>query len=181
MKFFIVSDIHGSAFYCRKALEAYRREGADRMLLLGDILYHGPRNPLPEEYDPPAVAKMLNAMKKEILCVRGNCDAEVDQMVLDFPVLADYALIAAGTHMIFVTHGHLFNNEQLPPLNDGDVLLHGHTHLSVCEDHGSYVYMNPGSVSLPKQDHPRGCMTFDGNEFLWKTLDGEIYRRHKLS
>ena len=91
------------------------------------------------------------------------------------------ALLAAGSHMIFMTHGHLFNTEQLPPLMDGDILLHGHTHLSVCEDHGSYVYMNPGSVSLPKQDHPRGCMTFDGNEFLWKTLDGEIYRRHKLS
>lgn len=181
MKYFIVSDIHGSAYYCRKALEAYRREGADRMLLLGDILYHGPRNPLPEEYDPQAVTKMLNAMKEEILCVRGNCDAEVDQMVLDFPVLADYALVDAGKHMIFMTHGHLFNNDCLPPLRDGDVLLHGHTHLSVCEEHGSYVYMNPGSVSLPKEDHPHGYMIFEGSEFLWKTLSGETYRRYELS
>lgn len=181
MKYFIVSDIHGSAYYCRKALEAYRREGADRMLLLGDILYHGPRNPLPEEYDPQAVAKMLNAMKEEILCVRGNCDAEVDQMVLDFPVLADYALVDAGKHMIFMTHGHLFHNDCLPPLRDGDVLLHGHTHLSVCEEHGSYVYMNPGSVSLPKEEHPHGYMIFEENAFLWKTLSGETYRRYELS
>lgn len=180
MKYFIASDIHGSAYYCKKTLERYAAEKADRMLILGDILYHGPRNNLPKEYDPKAVATMLNAMKNEIFCVRGNCDAEVDQMVLNFPITADYALIDAGKNVIFATHGHLFNGQSLPPLKKGDVLLHGHTHVPACEEKENYVYMNPGSVSLPKEDSARGYMTFERGEFLWKTLDGDIFMRYKL-
>ena len=178
MKYFIVSDIHGSAYYCRKAIEAAGREQADRILLLGDILYHGPRNDLPRDYDPKAAAKMLNDIRQDLFCVRGNCEAEVDQMVLDFPVMADYALIDAGKRMIFMTHGHIFNTDHVPPHRRGDILLHGHTHVPACEVREDYVYMNPGSVSLPKEGTPRGYMTFDGREFLWKTVDGEVYMNY---
>ena len=146
MKWFIASDIHGSAYYCRKMLERYKAENADRMLLLGDILYHGPRNDLPEGYAPKEVIEMLNAMKDEILCVRGNCEAEVDQMVLKFPVLADYAIIDLWNSIIYATHGHIYNENNLPPMKKGDILLHGHTHVPKCVEHEDYTYMNPGSV-----------------------------------
>ena len=122
MKLMIASDIHGSAYYCRKMLEAYKREDADRLLLLGDILYHGPRNDLPKDYNPKEVIAMLNPMKQELLCVRGNCDTEVDQMVLDFPVMADYALILYGERNLYATHGHIYNENNLPPLKNGDIL-----------------------------------------------------------
>ena len=176
MKWLIASDIHGSAYYCEKLLEAYKREQADKMLLLGDLLYHGPRNDLPEGYAPKKVIELLNAMKTEILCVRGNCEAEVDQMVLEFPVLADYAILDAGKHMIFATHGHVHNNNNLPPIKAGDILLHGHTHVPVCEEYETHIYMNPGSVSIPKENSPHSYMTFDGKVFQWKTLDGEVYK-----
>ena len=114
MKWMIASDIHGSAAYLEKLLEAYKQEKADRMLLLGDLLYHGPRNDLPEGYQPKRVIELLNGMKDDILCVRGNCEAEVDQMVLEFPVMAEYAILTAGTRMIFATHGHIFNEKNLP-------------------------------------------------------------------
>ena len=180
MKLFIASDIHGSALYCGKLIEGYKREKADRMLLLGDILYHGPRNDLPDGYAPKQVIEMLNALKDEIYSVRGNCEAEVDQMVLKFPVMADYFLLPAGQRMIFATHGHIFNIENLPPLKKGDILLCGHTHVSTCEEKDGYVYMNPGSVSLPKEDTPRGYMLFEDDDFIWKTLDGEIYRKYHI-
>lgn len=180
MKFLIASDIHGSAKFCRLLLEAYRKEKADRLVLLGDILYHGPRNDLPEEYAPKLVIDMLNEYKNEIFCVRGNCEAEVDQMVLKFPVLADYALLPCGKRLIFVTHGHVFNKENLPPMKDGDILLHGHTHVAVCEEFGNCLYMNPGSVSIPKESSPRGYLLLEGNTFLWKTLEGEEYMRYVL-
>ena len=150
------------------------------MLLLGDILYHGPRNDLPEGYAPKQVIEMLNANKDEIYSVRGNCEAEVDQMVLKFPVMADYFLLPAGKRMVFATHGHIFNKENLPPLKKGDILLTGHTHVAICEECDGYVYMNPGSVSLPKEDTPRGYIIFEENEFVWKTLEGEIYRKYNI-
>ena len=178
MKWFIASDIHGSAYYCEKLLEAYRKERADKMLLLGDVLYHGPRNDLPEDYAPKKVIAMLNELENEILCVRGNCEAEVDQMVLNFPVLADYAILTVGKKMIFATHGHVYNNNNLPPLHKGDILLHGHTHVPVCEEHETHVYMNPGSVSIPKEDSPHSYMILDGEKFEWKTLDGEVYKEY---
>lgn len=173
MKIMIASDIHGSAGCCRQLLERFREERADRLLLLGDILYHGPRNDLPEEYAPKQVIAMLNEHKDHIYCVRGNCEAEVDQMVLAFPVLADYALLPVGKRMVFVTHGHIFNKENLPPMQKGDILLYGHTHVPVCEESGGFVFMNPGSVSIPKNGTPRGYMILDGTVFEWKTLDGE--------
>ena len=138
MKWMIASDIHGSASWCRRLLEKYAEETADRLILLGDVLYHGPRNDLPDEYAPKKVIEMLNGMSDSILCVRGNCDTEVDQMVLNFPVLADYALLALGERTVYLTHGHIYNENNLPPLREGDILLNGHTHVSKCVDHVAY-------------------------------------------
>lgn len=171
MKLCIASDIHGSAYWCQKLLERYRDEKADRLLLLGDLLYHGPRNDLPREYDPKRVIAMLNPLKNEICCVRGNCEAEVDQMVLDFPVLADYALLLLGERTLFMTHGHHFNAERLPPLKKGDILLHGHTHVRVMEEKEDYILLNPGSVSIPKGDGIAGYMTYENG--LFRALDME--------
>lgn len=171
MKLMIASDIHGSAYYCKKMVEAFEREKADRLLLLGDLLYHGPRNALPKEYDPKAVITMLNALKDQLLCVRGNCDTEVDQMVLEFPILADYCLIELNGHAIFATHGHHYNPQTPPPLKAGDILLNGHTHIPANQDMETYIYMNPGSVSIPKENSACSYMIYDG-KFIWKALDG---------
>lgn len=181
MYYFIASDIHGSAYYCKKLLEAFENEKADKILLLGDILYHGPRNDLPKDYAPKEVIAMLNPLKDKILAVRGNCDTEVDQMVLDFPILADYAILTAGDTLIYATHGHNFNNSNLPPLTNKDLLLHGHTHVPVIEEFDTHTYLNPGSVSIPKENSPHSYMTFDGKTFLWKTLEGEIYKTFELN
>ena len=181
MKWFIASDIHGSACWCRKMLECYKAEKADRMLLLGDILYHGPRNDLPAEYAPKAVIEMLNNIKDEIINVRGNCDTEVDQMVLQFPVLADYAYIADEKATIFATHGHIYNAENMPPLKNGDVLLHGHTHVPACEQHSGITYINPGSVSIPKENSHHGYIIFENRRFIWKDFDSEIHMQFMLS
>lgn len=178
MKLFIASDIHGSAYYCRLMLERYRAEGADRLLLLGDILYHGPRNDLPQEYAPKQVIAMLNEMKNDILCVRGNCDAEVDQMVLQFPVMADYAVLEIDGRTIYATHGHIYNEDNLPPLHKDDILLHGHTHVPKCVKHENYVCMNPGSVSLPKENSHHGYIIHENGKFLWKDILGEIVDKY---
>lgn len=174
MKLMIASDIHGSAYYCEKLLQAYDREGADKLILLGDILYHGPRNDLPKEYNPKKVIELLNNRKNDILCVRGNCDTEVDQMVLEFPILAEYCILYLDNQMIFATHGHKFNMETPPMLKAGDILLNGHTHIPKCQSFGEYIYMNPGSVSIPKENSPNSYMIYE-DKFIWKNLDGEIY------
>ena len=171
MKLMIASDIHGSAYYCKKLLEAYEAEKADKLLLLGDILYHGPRNDLPRDYNPKEVIAMLNPIKHELLCVRGNCDTEVDQMVLEFPILADYCFLELDGQTIFATHGHVHNPKNLPMLKKGDILLNGHTHIPANQNMGDYVYMNPGSVSIPKEGSAHGYMIYDG-KFVWKDLDG---------
>ena len=180
MKWMIASDIHGSAACCRRMLEAFDREQADRLLLLGDLLYHGPRNALPEEYDPPQVIELLNARRERILCVRGNCDTEVDQMVLSFPIMAEYAVLALGKRLLYATHGHRFNRDALPPLCAGDILLYGHTHVPLCEEVSGILCCNPGSVSIPKGDSTFGYMLLDGNMLRWKTLDGETYQSKEL-
>lgn len=180
MKWLIASDIHGSAYWCRKLIEAYKKEKADKLILLGDVLYHGPRNDLPDEYAPKEVIEILNGMKNEILCVRGNCDTEVDQMVLKFPVLADYAVLSLGERMIYMTHGHVYNESNIPPISDGDILLHGHTHVPKCTEHESYVYMNPGSVSIPKENSHHGYMTLQDGTFLWKDFDGNVIGEYKI-
>lgn len=172
MKWMIASDLHGSAYYCRKMLEAFEREGADRLFLLGDLLYHGPRNDLPREYAPKEVIPLLNGKKEKLLFVRGNCDAEVDQMVLEFPVLADYAVLPVGQRLIYATHGHIYHVKNLPPLAPGDVLLHGHTHVPAWTEFGQgNLYLNPGSVSIPKEDSPHSYMTLEGNTMQWKELE----------
>ena len=172
MKWMIASDLHGSAYYCRKMLEAFEREGADRLFLLGDLLYHGPRNDLPREYAPKEIIPLLNGKKEKLLCVRGNCDAEVDQMVLEFPVLADYAVLPVGQRLIYATHGHIYHVKNLPPLAPGDVLLHGHTHVPAWTEFGQgNLYLNPGSVSIPKENSPHSYMTLKGNTMQWKELE----------
>ena len=172
MKWMIASDLHGSAYYCRKMLEAFEREGADRLFLLGDLLYHGPRNDLPREYAPKEVIPLLNGKKEKLLCVRGNCDAEVDQMVLEFPVLAEYAVLPVGQRLIYATHGHIYHVKNLPPLAPGDVLLHGHTHVPAWTEFGQgNLYLNPGSVSIPKENSPHSYMTLEGNTMQWKELE----------
>ncbi len=181
MKFLIASDIHGSAFYCEQLLKAIEKENADRIILLGDILYHGPRNDLPTEYAPKKVIEMLNPLKDKLLCVRGNCDTEVDQMVLSFPILADYAVIPVGKSLIYATHGHKFNPEILPPISKGDILLNGHTHIPKCEKYENFVYMNPGSVSIPKEGSFHSYMTLENGQFLWKNLENnEAYSEYNL-
>lgn len=179
MRWMIASDIHGSAYYCRKMIEAYRREKADKLLLLGDILYHGPRNDLPKDYAPKEVIAMLNEIKEEILCVKGNCESEVDQMVLEFPIMADYCILYLNDRMIFATHGHVHNLEHVPMLKKGDILLHGHTHVPVCRETDRCIYMNPGSISIPKEDSLHSYMILD-EKFEWKDLDGEVYMEKEI-
>ena len=182
MKWMIASDIHGSACYCEALLEAFDRENADRLLLLGDILYHGPRNDLPEGYAPKSVIAMLNARKDRIFCVRGNCDTEVDQMVLEFPILADYCLLTAGNRLIYATHGHNYNLDALPPLQPGDILLHGHTHIPAWNPFGQgNLYLNPGSVSIPKAGSLRGYILLDGTSASWRTLASQEYHHLELA
>ena len=181
MKLLIASDLHGSAYYCRALLDAFRRERADRMVLLGDLLYHGPRNELPEEYDTKAVTALLNDAADKLLCVRGNCDCEVDQMVLDFPILAEYCLLYHKNRVLYVTHGHHACRQDPPPLGPRDILLHGHTHVPSWEDFGQgNLYLNPGSVSIPKENSPRGYLLLTDQEALWKDLAGQVYHRLAL-
>ena len=175
MKWMIASDIHGSAACCEKLLAAFGREQADRLLLLGDLLYHGPRNDLPQGYAPKEVIAQLSGVKEKVFCVRGNCEAEVDQMVLPFPVLADYCLLEQKGRVIFATHGHHYNLENPPLLQPGDVLLHGHTHIPAKDNSLGFWYLNPGSVSIPKENSPHSYMTLEDGQFLWKDLDGAVY------
>lgn len=170
MKIMIASDIHGSAYYCDLLLKAFREEQADRLLLLGDILYHGPRNDLPKDYAPKKVIDMLSEAAGRIFCVRGNCDTEVDQMVLPFPVMADYAVLQAGERLAYATHGHLYHPGHLPPLQPGDLLLFGHTHVPEKLDTGECMCLNTGSVSIPKNGSRHSCMVMDGDVFKWLDL-----------
>ena len=175
MKIMVASDIHGSAYYCQKMTEAYKNSGAQKLLLLGDILYRGPRNDLPKEYAPKKVIEMLNNISDEILCVRGNCDSEVDQMVLKFNIMAEYAIIYDGERMIFATHGHKFNKDNLPSLKKGDILLHGHTHIPVNESIDGITVMNPGSVSIPKENSWHGYMIIENGTYTWYDFDGNSH------
>ena len=180
MRILIASDIHGSAAWCERLVAAFHREEADRLFLLGDILYHGPRNPLPEGYGPKAVASLLGALEGRVCAVRGNCDAEIDEVVLGFPLLAEYALLFVGGRTIFATHGHRYSRETPPPLAPGDLLLHGHTHVPCWDSFGEgNLCLNPGSVSLPKDGSPRGYILLTDTEIVWKELDGTAY--HSLS
>ena len=177
MRLLVASDIHGSANWCSQLLKRFYEEKADKLLLLGDILYHGPRNPLPDEYAPAKVFEMLNGLADKILAVRGNCDSEVDQMVLAFNVSSDYATVNDGTVNLVLSHGHRI----VPPMDSNCVYLTGHTHvpLNVVESEG-YVHLNPGSVSLPKENSPRGYILYENGLFLFKDLDGKVYDQRKI-
>jgi len=180
MKLMIASDIHGSAYYNDLLVERFREEKPDKLLLLGDILYHGPRNDLPAEYVPKRVLASLNELKDRILCVRGNCDGDVDQMVLEFPIMADYLYMYIEGIEIYASHGHIYNqNKPLPGLKG--IFLCGHTHVPLIEKHDDFVYLNPGSVSIPKDGSRHSYMIFDNREFLWKDLENqEIYMNYKV-
>ena len=173
MKILIASDIHGSAKYCRELIAAYEREGAQKLLLLGDILYHGPRNGLCEGYDPVAVAGMLNGIKSDILCIQGNCDSEVDQMVLEFPIMSQTCLINVDGVTALAIHGHKDMDVLL--LGGVQIVFSGHTHVPKCEERKGVLFCNPGSVSIPKEDSDRGYMTLTDGLLEWKTLSGDIY------
>ena len=182
MKWMIASDIHGSAKWCEKLMDAWQMEQPERLLLLGDLLYHGPRNDLPEDYAPKKVLAMLNAIAPELLCVRGNCEAEVDQMVLNFPVMADYGVFMLDGRLIYMTHGHVYGEDNPPPLKDGDILLCGHTHVPVLRRHEGFTYVNPGSVSIPKNDSAHSYCTLEDGWIEWKDLarDCAVWDRQKL-
>lgn len=180
MKYMFASDIHGSAYYCRQMLEAYDRSGAERLILLGDLLYHGPRNDLPRDYAPKEVIAMLNARKAEIYAVRGNCEAEVDQMVLEFPVMADYALLSLNGLTFYATHGHVYHQDHLPPMQPGDILIHGHTHLLKAEAFGPHYVLNPGSVSIPKGGNPPTYGVLEGQTFRILDFDGGAVKEIRL-
>jgi len=173
MKLMIASDIHGSAYYCEKLLAAYASSGAERLVLLGDLLYHGPRNDLPRDYAPKQVIAMLAPLADRLLCVRGNCEAEVDQMVLPFPVLSDTALILSEGISILATHGHHASEQNPPPMPRGSVLLCGHTHVAKAEWHEGFLYLNPGSVSIPKEGTGHGYLILEGTTFRRLLLEGD--------
>lgn len=170
MKLLIASDIHGSAYWCRKLLALAETYQPDRLVILGDILYHGPRNDLPREYAPKQVIAMLSPWAERITAVRGNCEAEVDQMVLNFPCMADYTLLWDGSLEMYLTHGHLWNPDKLPGLKDGTVFLSGHTHVKLDRRVGEVRCLNPGSVSIPK-DGSHSCLLYENGEFrfhIWE-------------
>lgn len=180
MKYLFASDIHGSAYYCRKLLDAFREEQAERLVLLGDLLYHGPRNDLPREYAPKEVIALLNEHKNKIYAVRGNCEAEVDQMVLEFPVMADYCILSVDGRTFYATHGHIYNQNNLPPLREGDILIHGHTHVLKAQQMDGYILLNPGSVSIPKEGNPATYAVLENSIFTIKDFDGNTVREMRL-
>lgn len=173
MKLFIASDIHGSEYYCRKMIERYKEEEYDKIILLGDILYHGPRNDLPRGYSPKEVISLLNELADKIICVRGNCDTEVDQMVLDFPVMSEYSWVLWENKAIILTHGH---KEYKELCRRGTTIFCGHTHIPEYREEDGILYINPGSVSIPKEGSPHSYMTYDGEKFEWRRIeDGGVY------
>ena len=176
MKLLICSDIHGDADCLALLLERYKTENAEKLVILGDILYHGPRNDIPAGYAPKKVIAKLTEIKDKIIAVRGNCDTEVDQMVLPFPILSDYSYILADGLSMLMTHGHKFSPENPPPMSNGTILLGGHTHVLKIEplENGCF-YVNPGSVSLPKENNPKTYAIYEDRKISIKTLDGEVF------
>lgn len=181
MKLFFISDIHGSVYYLNKALEIFESENADYIVILGDILYHGARNPLPKEYNPKKVTELINKYSDRIIAVRGNCDSEVDQMVINFPILSTYSTILYNDRRLFLTHGHIYNENNLPKLKDKDVLIYGHTHIPKAEKMDNIYVINPGSITLPKENSPHTYGVLEENIFTIKTLEGNVYKEIDIS
>ena len=177
MKYVIASDIHGSAYYCRKLKERYMEEKAQKLILLGDLLYHGARNPLPREYNTLECAEILNSIKTEILCIKGNCDSQVDTLVLEFPVEADFAYLPVDERTAVFAHGHL-----TPAiLKRGDILFNGHFHVPKIEERENCTYVNCGSVSIPKENSRHSYLVLEGRSLQWKDIEsGETYLSAQL-
>ena len=170
MKLIIASDIHGSAYWCGKLMALAEQEQPDKLILLGDLLYHGPRNDLPRDYAPKQVIPMLSQWKDKIIAVRGNCEAEVDQMVLPLPCMADFSELLLDGKTLYLTHGHHANPDNLPPLPEGSIFLFGHTHVKMDEMRSGIRCLNPGSVSIPK-DGSHSCLIYENGEFSVKILE----------
>lgn len=180
MKLLFISDIHGSAYYAKKALEIFNKEKADFIVILGDELYHGARNPLPLEYNPQEVIALLNGFGDKIIAVRGNCDSEVDEMVLNFPIMSTYSAILYNGKRLFLTHGHIYNENIFPKLCKGDVFIYGHTHIPKAEKIGDIFIINPGSITLPKENHPNSYGILKDNLFRIKDLEGNIFKELEI-
>lgn len=180
MKIFFVSDIHGSIYYAKKAIEKFQEENADYIVILGDELYHGARNPLPIEYNPKEVAELLNEFSDKIIAVRGNCDSEVDEMVIKFPMMATYSMVLYEGRRLFLTHGHIYNENNLPKLRDGDVFIYGHTHIPKAEKNENIFIINPGSITFPKEDNLNSYGILEENVFKIKDLNGNIFKEINL-
>lgn len=183
MKYFIASDIHGSSFYCKKLVKAIENENPDKIFFLGDILYHGPRNDLPKEYNPKIVIDLLNPLKNKVLCVKGNCDAEVDQMVLDFEISEQDFFLEEENYFIYATHGHHINFNNFFDFHHETknskkiiILLNGHTHIPSFEKKENLLYVNDGSVSIPKENSQNCYVILQDNKIFWKNLEGQIFK-----
>lgn len=181
MKILFASDIHGDAADSENLKKKFYEEKADNLVLCGDLLYHGPRNNLPENYEPKKVIEILNSLSEHITAVRGNCDSEVDQMVLNFPMLSDYVVILDGNRRMFVTHGHIFNNENKLKVKNNDIMICGHTHVLSAEKRENYIYLNPGSVSLPKENNPKTYMIYENGKFTIKDFNNNIIKEYVIS
>lgn len=175
MKLMFISDIHGSEYWLDKALEIYGQGDFDRLVILGDVLYHGPRNPLPEGYDPKGVLAKLNALSEEIIAIRGNCDSEVDQMVLEFRVLNEEGHLVLEEDQFYLCHGHHLDEENLPKLRKGSIICHGHTHIPRIDSVGDYIIFNPGSIALPKNDTPHAYGIYENGSLSVYDIGGEKY------
>ena len=171
MKLLIASDLHGSAYYTRLLLERFKEEKCERILLLGDILYHGPRNDLPRDYAPKEVIALLNPLSELIDCVRGNCDAEVDQMVLNFPIMADYKKLTVNGLNLYATHGHVYNGEKPMRMRRDSIMLLGHTHVPMIEKHESFTCLNPGSIAIPKGGSVSSYLILEERRFSFRKLE----------
>lgn len=180
MNIFFMSDIHGSLYYLKKALECFEQEKAEHIVILGDFLYHGARNPLPKDYNPKEVAELLNKYGDKIIAVRGNCDSEVDEMVLNFPMMATYSMLLYNNRKIFLTHGHIYNEKKLPNLSEGSVIVHGHTHIPIARKLNKIFLINPGSITFPKENNPNSYGVLDGNSFYIKDLEGRVFKEIKF-
>ncbi len=181
MTLFFASDLHGSLPATERVLAEFEQSGFETLVLLGDVLNHGPRNPIPEGYNPPAVAELLNQYADRIIAVRGNCDSEVDQMLLSFPMMSDYAwvLLPTGQRM-FLTHGHLYNSAKRPALRKGDVIVHGHTHIPVAEKDGEQFIFNPGSVTFPRNEFAASYGVFADGVITVKSFAGDVIVETRL-
>ena len=178
MKFLIASDLHGSAFYTDKLLERFIEEKADKLILLGDIYNHGPRNPLPEEYNPQKVASMLNAIKEKLIVIKGNCDSQVDTMISEFSFIED-AVIVSGNKTVFCTHGHVYNRDNLPA-TAFDAVVYGHFHTGFVENENGVIVANAGSVSLPKNGTPNSYLILEDGNLTLKDINGKVIASKNL-